>query len=559
METTTTYIFLLSMLPHKYIDLSIVLVTCAILLSLPYLIKRHHLHKKVIELQTKENEYNRKYAQLINNMPVIYLQILLEHDENGTPIDLIYLDANPSFLHLIGADNVIGKRGSEMQPERIEHMLKYLHEAELSGERTAAFHHYYEPTHTHLDIIVLPAHDLHVWDVFALDSTRQLQTEEKLNFTFRMLQNAIEVAKVVPWRWDLHTHIIEYEMSDPFNRASSASSAKEFKKVKDTDYISIIHPEDQKKIFDLIHKLAKNGNHKIKEEYRLIYNDDEGERTEWIELHAAIEQYDDSGKPRVLIGSALVITEHKQLEEALIKAKEEAENSNKIKSAFITNMSHEIRTPLNAIVGFSNYIADNSDKEEYREYANLIKQNNELLLQLVNDVLDLSSIETDTKTSNFTYDVLNVNQSLQEIEMMTAYKLSAGLKIQFCPAADECLIYTAKNRVLQVIGNFISNAIKYAPSGYIRFGYYPPNGHTIRFYVKDNGCGIPKEKQEVIFKRFEKLNTFTQGSGLGLAICTLIAERMDGKVGVISDTGQGAEFWFEIPYKPISKPTTSHP
>lgn len=559
MPITIDYIFLLSMLPHEYTDLIIVLVTCAILLSLPYLIKRHHLHKKVIELQTKENEHNRKYAQLINNMPIIYLQILLEHDENGTPVDLFYLDANPSFLHLIGADNVIGKRGSEMQPERIQHMLKYLHEAEVSGERTATFPHYYEPKNTHLDIIVLPAHDLHVWDVFALDSTQQQQTEEKLNFTFRMLQNAIEVAKVVPWRWNLKKHIIEYELSDPFNKISSANSAKEFKKLKDMDYISMIHPEDQKKILHLIQKLAKNRNQKIKEEYRLVYHDAEGERTEWIELHAAIEQYDDSGKPMVLIGSALVITEHKRLEEALIKAKEEAENSNKIKSAFITNMSHEIRTPLNAIVGFSNYIAENSDKEEYKEYANIIKQNNELLLQLVSDVLDLSSIETDTKTSNFTYGVLNVNQSLKEIERMTAYKLSADLKIQFCPATDECLIYTAKNRVLQVIGNFISNAIKYTPSGYIQFGYYPPNGSTIRFYVKDSGCGIPKEKQELIFKRFEKLNTFKQGSGLGLAICTLIAEKMDGKIGVISDTGQGAEFWFEIPYKPISKPTTSHP
>ncbi len=553
MQTIMNYIFLLSVLPHEHIDLVIVIATCAILLLLPYLIRRHHLHKKVIELQTKENEHNRKYAQLINNMPVIYLQIIVEHDENGIPVDLFYLDANPSFLHLIEANNIIGKRGSEIQPQRIQHMLKYIHQAELSWEHTVKFRHYYEPKDTHFDIIVLPSHALNVWDVFALDSTQQQQTEEKLNFTFRMLQNAIEVAKVIPWRWNLKTHIIEYEMSDPFNRTSSANSAKEFKKVKDMDYISIIHPEDQKKILQLVHKLVKNKNHKTKEEYRLVYDDAEGKRTEWIELHAAIEQYDEHGKPTALIGSALVITEHKRLEEALTKAKEEAENSNKIKSAFITNMSHEIRTPLNAIIGFSNYIAENSDKEEYKEYANIIKHNNELLLQLVNDVLDLSNIETET--TNFTYDTLDVNQSLKEIERMTGYKSSPDLTIQFCPAMDECLIYTAKNRVLQVIGNFISNAIKYTPNGYIHFGYYPPKDNLIRFYVKDSGCGIPKEKQEVIFKRFEKLDNFKQGSGLGLAICTLITEKINGHIGVISDIGQGAEFWFEIPYHPVETNT----
>lgn len=555
MQTITDYIFLLSMLPHQHIDLLIVVVTCAILLALPYLIRRHHLHKKVVELQNKENEQNRKYAQLINNMPIIYLQIILEHDENGIPVDLFYLDANPSFLHLLGTDNIIGKRGSEMQPERLQYMLTYIREAEQSCKHTVKFHHYYEPKDTHFDIIVLPTHTLNVWDIFALDNTQQQQTEEKLNFTFRMLQNAIEVAKVIPWRWNLRTHIIEYEMSDPFNITSLANSTKEFKKVKDLDYISMVYPEDQKKILQLIHTLAKNGNNKIKEEYRLEYDEAEGKRTEWIELHAAIEQYDENGKPMVLIGSALVITEHKRLEEALTKAKEEAENSNKIKSAFITNMSHEIRTPLNAIVGFSNYIAENSNNEEYREYANIIKQNNELLLQLINDVFDLSNIETET--TDFIYDTFDVNQSLKEVETGTHYKLPLDLQIQFCPAMQECIIYTAKNRVVQVIANFISNAIKHTPVGHIHFGYYPPKENFIRFYVKDSGCGIPKEKQEVIFKRFEKLDSFKQGSGLGLAICALIAEKMNGRIGVISDIGQGAEFWFEVPYQPVETNTSN--
>lgn len=542
-------IFLLSVLPHTYIDIVIVMLACVLLLLLPYLVRKHRLHKKVIELQTKENEHNRKYAQLIDNMPIIYLQIIVEHDEDGRPIDLSYLDANPSFLRLIEKEDIIGKRGSEIQPERIDYMLKYIYQAERSWQHTVKFHHYYEPKNSHFDIIVLPTHALNIWDVFALDNTQQQRAEEQLSFTFRMLQNAIEVAKVVPWRWDLQTHIIEYEMSDPFGKAPAATDRKEFKKVRDMDYISMIHPEDRKKILHLIPKLERNGKRKIKEEYRLVYDEPEGKRIEWIELHAAGEKYDEEGKPTVLMGAALVITEHKRLDEALIKAKEAAESSNKMKSAFISNMSHEIRTPLNAIVGFSSVLAEGNGKEEYKEYAEIIKLNNKLLLQLIDDIIDISNMEANT--ASFVYDTMDVNEALTEMETLTRYKTSSQVKIQFCPAMDKCTIYTEKNRVLQVIGNFISNAVKHTPEGYIHFGYYPPKHHTIRFFVKDNGCGIPKEKQEVIFHRFEKLDSFKQGSGLGLSLCAIIAERMKGSLGVISDTGQGAEFWFEIPYTPI--------
>lgn len=544
-----TNIFLLSILIHTYIDTVIVMFTCVLLLLLFYLIRRHHFQQKVVEMQTKENEHYRKYAQLINNMPIIYLQILVEHDENGTPVDLFYLDANPSFLHLIEKEKIIGKRGSEIQPERLQYMLKYIHQAEQSWQQTIKFHHYYEPKNSHFDIVVVPAHALNVWDVFALDSTQQQHTEEQLNFTLRMLQNAIEVAKVVPWRWDLRTHTIEYEMSDPFNRTSFSKHRKEFKKIQDADYISMIHPEDRKKILLLIRKLETNEHPKIKEEYRLVYDEPEAKRIEWIELHAAVEEYDEKGKPIILMGAALVITEHKQLDEALIKAKEEAESSNKMKSAFISNMSHEIRTPLNAIVGFSNVLADAGDKEEHQEYAEIIKLNNKLLLQLIDDVLDISNMEANA--IHFVYDTMDVNECLTEIETITQYKINSSVKIQFCPAMETCIIHTEKNRVMQVIGNFISNAIKHTPEGYIHFGYNLPKNNTIRFFVKDSGCGIPKEKQEVIFKRFEKLDNFKQGSGLGLAICTMIAEKMNGQVGVISDVGQGAEFWFEIPYIPI--------
>lgn len=261
--------------------------------------------------------------------------------------------------------------------------------------------------------------------------------------------------------------------------------------------------------------------------------------------------FDDAGK---IIGSILRmedITEKKRIEVELEAARE----SNKLKSAFLANMSHEIRTPLNAIVGFSNILIQTEDPEEKKEYAKIIINNNQLLLQLIGDILDLSKIESDTL--EFVYSDFDVNELINGIAQHARMRVGNS-KIDICieEQLPSCLIYSEKTRLSQVLTNFVANALKFTKTGSITLGYqFIQNNSFIYFYVIDTGCGIENEKIITIFDRFVKLNSFSQGTGLGLSICRTIIERLGGQIGVESELNQGSTFWFTIPYKPaLSKP-----
>ncbi len=240
----------------------------------------------------------------------------------------------------------------------------------------------------------------------------------------------------------------------------------------------------------------------------------------------------------------ILIDKQKEDEIELRKAKDKAEESDRLKSAFLANMSHEIRTPLNAIVGFSNLLTMAEDEEERNEYINIISSNNELLLQLINDILDVAKIEAGTL--EFTDSEIDINALLSDIEQSSRLKAPEGVQISFVEKMPYCIIMSDKNRLAQVITNFINNAIKFTKEGSIRFGYRHKDDKLL-FYVRDTGCGIEPEKKDLVFNRFVKLNSFAQGTGLGLAICQMIVKKMGGEIGVESQLGKGSTFWFTLP------------
>lgn len=241
------------------------------------------------------------------------------------------------------------------------------------------------------------------------------------------------------------------------------------------------------------------------------------------------------------------ITEKLKMDRMLQEAKEKAEESNRLKSAFLANMSHEIRTPLNAIVGFSEMLCQTNTEEEKQEFVKIISTNNDLLLQLIDDILDLSKIEAGTM--EFTFAPTDINELMDGIcRQMQEKNLSPDVQILFTEKAEHCVISTDRLRLAQVVINFINNAMKFTPKGFIRIGYrVDETKDEIYFYVKDTGIGIPADKMDAVFERFVKLNSFAKGTGLGLAICRMIVERLGGVIGAESKEGEGSCFWFRIP------------
>ena len=229
------------------------------------------------------------------------------------------------------------------------------------------------------------------------------------------------------------------------------------------------------------------------------------------------------------------------------EAKEKAEESNRLKSAFLANMSHEIRTPLNAIIGFSDMICQTGEEEEKQEYMKIVSSNNELLLQLIDDILDLSKIEAGTM--EFSLAPTDINDLMEGIcRQMQEKNTSPDVAITFTEKAEECILNTDRVRLSQVIINFTNNAMKFTPKGSIQMGYRIDEAKDeIYFYVKDTGIGIPEDKINEVFERFVKLNTFAKGTGLGLAICRVIVERLGGTIGADSKEGEGSCFWLRLP------------
>ena len=248
------------------------------------------------------------------------------------------------------------------------------------------------------------------------------------------------------------------------------------------------------------------------------------------------------------------ITQLKETEKQLTLAKEKAENADLSKSAFLANMSHEIRTPLNAITGFAEVLASANTEEEKAQYQEIIKMNADLLLQLVNDILDMSKIEAGTL--EFVYTKVDINLLLSDLRQLFQMRVNdAGKNIRIIaePSLPSCSIETDRNRVAQVLSNFTTNAIKFTQEGTISIGY-EARDTELYFYVPDTGAGIPADKLPEVFGRFVKLNKDKKGTGLGLSISKTIVNKLEGQIGADSVEGKGSTFWFTIPYRTCGRP-----
>ena len=313
-----------------------------------------------------------------------------------------------------------------------------------------------------------------------------------------------------------------------------------------------VHDEDRQKLFAHIKKVKAGLINGFTEDLRVKTEDlrtkEGNEKWRWTQVNVMRNPLSKNPEKFEMLCINNDITNLKETETMLIEAKEKAEISDKLKSAFVANMSHEIRTPLNSIVGFSNLLAYARTEEERVNYFDIIKENNDLLLQLISDILDLSKIEAGVL--DFSYGTLNVNRLCEEI--LQTYTLKAegtSIKIKLGDEIPNCYILTDKNRIMQVLSNFLNNSLKFTSEGSITVGFEQVSDDKIKFYVQDTGCGIPESELDNVFQRFIKLNTFVQGTGLGLSICRSIVEQLGGEIGVSSKEGEGACFWFTHPYE----------
>ena len=301
------------------------------------------------------------------------------------------------------------------------------------------------------------------------------------------------------------------------------------------------HPDDRALLIRFLDDARKGLTTKLSKEMRVLRED--GTYT-WTHVNLLVKKYAPQDRIIEIISINYDITELKRTEEMLVKARDKAEASDRLKSAFLANMSHEIRTPLNAIVGFSSLLTSTESAAEKELYNSLIGHNNKLLLNLINDVIDLSKIESGYL--ELRPDWVNLTELLDESVAEYVHQVPSGVELLTNYPAHDSLVELDSLRIKQILSNFLSNALKNTTTGHVEV-FYEVDHQSVRIGVKDTGRGIPQNMLEKIFERFEKLDSFAQGAGLGLSICKLIVEKMNGRVLVDSQLGIGTTFVIELP------------
>ncbi len=515
---------------------------------------------KAHKAQARDLNLISRYERLFNGMPVAFAGFQLKQNERDEVIGYDIIRWNIAF------ETYFYKSVGETIPNgtfwkdgdtRMQVLIDELNQALFSSE-IKSFRYVHLETGRIYNKILIPGRDRSRIYVYFMDCSELVEAQSVIEMMCHKMVLSLKLSNLVSWKWRLDSSVIECDGLQEFNETETLSpfalNVKEF--------LGKIHPDHRYQVMRKFVALIQGRSKLFREVFqtRHLLDNRSNDEYEWVETKAVVHQRDEKGKALSIIGSTMFITKRKELEQELIAAKDKAEESNRLKSAFLANMSHEIRTPLNAIVGFSTILENAETPEEKEEYVKIIESNNELLLQLINDILDLSKIEAGTL--DFDYTTVNINSMMQEVFQATRFKArDTDVAIVLKEGLTHCVIRTEKNRVLQVINNFLSNALKFTREGSITMGY-EHCGKMLRFYVTDTGMGISEESQKRVFGRFVKLNNFAQGTGLGLSICETIIRCMGGKIGVTSQEGKGSTFWFTIPYDVVESDVTdtaSHP
>ena len=508
---------------------------------------RFHVMCQRRQQRQREFQLLSQYRKLVDNMPVIYIRKQLIFDEEGNVVDFIFRDVNNLFEEVFHCtrDRVVGKRLSEADVDN--QLLDYMMDKE-SGRTTSFVFPEENNKIRYYDKLSFPSSEKNFMDVFFIDRTEEYlvslkmkEHQTSLEALNRRYELVLGATRLIPWTWDLLSKTINYDITYVTHKLCKTKNSR---MMTERDGDMLVHPDDRAGMREAYYDLYYDRATIVRKEHRSMFWEGSNEYV-WFESFVTVGDRDGEGHPTLLVGGSLLIDERKKMEEELLKAKEAAEISNHLKSAFLANMSHEIRTPLNAIVGFSNVLAYTEDENERQEYIKIIENNNTLLLQLIGDILDLSKIEAGV--FEFVYSKVNLNVLLMEVIRAARLRLKDdSVVVEFVECLPECVICSDVNRLMQVMNNLITNAIKFTAKGSIRVGYRLREDESLYFYVSDTGCGIPADKLKEVFGRFVKLNSFQQGTGLGLSICESIVTRLGGQIGVMSEVGQGSTFWFTL-------------
>ena len=500
---------------------------------------------RVESARQRESESLAKYSNLFNAMSIVYIQMKVIYDENGNPADALYCDVNSRYERIfIPREQAIGRRVSELFPFPMTEFMRLIKIAQTEN-RTITYPYYYEPRDIFYEVVISRSYLEEHIDIFCLDGTALYKTQQKLDSINHKLAMALDVADIVPWKWDLRKGSILCDVNKSVHgQMLAGTNADQQLEVPSESYFAKIHKEDRERVRRAYDDLIAGQKDKVREEYRVASDAGGRWHLDWVEAQATVDQRDDDGRPLNLIGSSLVITPRKRLEQDLRSARDRAEESNRLKSAFLANMSHEIRTPLNAIVGFSELMATEADPDQRKEFADLILVNNTLLLQIIPDVLDLARIESGR--IEIVRTKFDARDLCREVAETFRLQVAEGVVLRLEDSLPRLQLKDYKQGLHQILGNFVRNSLKFTTKGSITIGFSQRPG-WVRFYVRDTGIGIPEEERAKIFDRFYKVDTFTQGTGLGLPICKNIAEQLGGRIGVDSAVGAGSCFWVEIP------------